>query len=142
MSSFYKKIIAIIGLLLALAAAFGIWQRDSADNPEFQTSQIHSELLEAEPVKIDEEEKAFATTFLVGGDVSLSRNIAYQIDLAKDPLFPFRGLENVFRSVDFTFANLETPFSNSDFYTPKNTLVFNAPKKNVRMTIEIGSTPN
>lgn len=70
-------------------------------------------------------------TFLAFGDVSLSRNIAFTIDKQNDELFPFRGIEELLLSSDFNFANLETPFSSSDAYTAKETLVFNAPKKNV-----------
>lgn len=38
---------------------------------------------------------------------------------------------DLLKSSDFNFANLESPFSKSDAFTAKNTLVFNAPKANV-----------
>jgi poly-gamma-glutamate synthesis protein (capsule biosynthesis protein) len=70
-------------------------------------------------------------TFLAVGDISLSRNVAATIDAKGDTLYPFRGMHELLNSTDFNFGNLETPFSSSDRYTAKNTLVFNAPKKNV-----------
>lgn len=70
-------------------------------------------------------------TFLSVGDISLSRGIAYAIDKNKDVNFPFRKVQDLLKSTDFNFGNLETPFSSSDKYTAKSTLVFNAPKKNI-----------
>ncbi len=70
-------------------------------------------------------------TFLAVGDISLSRNIAETIKLKNDPLYPFRNIDALLKSTDFNFGNLETPFSKSNAFTPNNTLVFNAPKKNV-----------
>lgn len=70
-------------------------------------------------------------TFLAVGDISLSRNIAQTIKVKNDVLYPFRGVDQLLKSTDFNFGNLETPFSNSDTFTAHNTLVFNAPKANV-----------
>lgn len=70
-------------------------------------------------------------TFLAVGDISLSRNIAQTIKTKQDPLYPFRGVEELLKSTDFNFGNLETPFSKSDAFTANNTLVFNTPKANV-----------
>ncbi len=138
-----KKIIPIIiGILFALAIAFGLIQRNNS--PELESLKASPQLTSqttngsfndifhtAESLKNQQEQGVLATTFIAGGDISLSRNIAYVIDQKKDPLIPFSGVANLLSSTDFNFANLETPFSNSDFYTPKNTLVFNAPKKNI-----------
>lgn len=70
-------------------------------------------------------------TFLAFGDISLSRNIAQAIKNARDPLTPFKGMGALLKSSDFNFANLESPFGGHDAFTPKNTLVFNAPTANV-----------
>lgn len=138
----YKKIIPIIvGILLLLAIALGIIQRknspelDSVSTKPTQSlsqtvGKTLSEYYETGQ-EIKKDSPAPATTFLAGGDISLSRNIALSIDKAKDTNFPFRNIEKLLSSTDFNFANLETPFSSSDAYTAKNTLVFNAPKKNV-----------
>lgn len=70
-------------------------------------------------------------TFLAFGDISLSRSVAATIQAKKDPLYPFHNIVGLLKSSDFNFANLESPFSKTDAFTAKNTLVFNAPKANV-----------
>jgi poly-gamma-glutamate synthesis protein (capsule biosynthesis protein) len=76
-------------------------------------------------------------TFLAVGDISLSRNIAYTIQKnGNDPDYPFRNISALLKSTDFNFGNLETPFSSSDRFTPSNTLVFNAPKLNVKGLVD------
>ena len=47
--------------------------------------------------------------FLAMGDIMLSRSVAGKIQKAGDPLLPFSKISNVLESVDFSFANLETP---------------------------------
>ncbi len=71
-------------------------------------------------------------TFLAVGDISLSRGVAYKIDQTQNVNTPFLGVKELLLSTDFNFGNLETPFSSSDRYTAKETLVFNAPKPNVQ----------
>lgn len=132
----YKIIVSIVaGILAALAIAFGILQRDNSPELNSPTSFFQQLKFSSVPkeAKVNNET---ATTFIVGGDVSLSRNIAYTIDRTKDIYAPFRGMESTLRSSDFNVANLETPFSNSNTYTPKNTLVFNAPKKNIQGLVD------
>ncbi|HYF05951.1 MAG TPA: CapA family protein [Patescibacteria group bacterium] len=70
-------------------------------------------------------------TFLAVGDISLSRNVAQQIKNSGNTFAPFEKMKDILASTDFNFGNLETPFSNSNAFSPSNTLVFNAPKKNV-----------
>jgi poly-gamma-glutamate synthesis protein (capsule biosynthesis protein) len=70
-------------------------------------------------------------TFLAVGDISLSRGIAHTIQTKQDPLYPFRGIEQLLKLTDFNFGNLETPFSSSNAFNPNKTMVFNAPKPNV-----------
>lgn len=72
-----------------------------------------------------------STNFLAVGDISLSRGVALAIDQSKDPSLPFKSMEALLKSTDFNIGNLETPFSSSDRYTASETLVFNAPKKNI-----------
>ena len=55
-------------------------------------------------------------TFLAVGDVMLSRKVAARITQHKDPNYPFARMADVFASVDFTFANLEGPFSKSNAF--------------------------
>jgi poly-gamma-glutamate capsule biosynthesis protein CapA/YwtB (metallophosphatase superfamily) len=130
-----KKIFILIGGILLIGFGILLFQKEQSkinsgatDKPlTFSQPQVD----ETVSVKVEEVEPK-SVTFLAGGDISLSRNIAYRIDKANDPLLPFRLLEDVFLSTDFNFANLETPFSrDSDEYVIKDTLVFNAPKRNV-----------
>ncbi len=70
------------------------------------------------------------------GDISLSRNVAAQIDKHNDPLFPFKSLDSLLKSTDLNIGNLESPFSGSEYYPPTGSLVFNAPTGNVRGLVE------
>src|SRR6185369_5767223 len=72
-------------------------------------------------------------TFLAAGDIILSRNVALAIQSEKNPDYPFLGMEDILKSTDFNFANLESPFS---VPTPKSgggiigghSLIFGAPE--------------
>lgn len=65
--------------------------------------------------------------FLAVGDVLLSRGVAAAIRAADDPMLPYRGMKDRFAAVDFTFANLEFPFS-SETLVPVRGNIFNAPQ--------------
>lgn len=65
--------------------------------------------------------------FLAVGDVLLSRGVAEAIREADDPRLPFRAMADHFRAVDFTFANLEFPFS-KETLVPVRGNIFNAPQ--------------
>ncbi len=80
--------------------------------------------------KESKNEKA-VVTFLAVGDISLSRGIALAIHTQKDPRAPFAHTTDLLQETDFNFGNLETPFSDTDTYTAKETLIFNAPKPNI-----------
>jgi poly-gamma-glutamate capsule biosynthesis protein CapA/YwtB (metallophosphatase superfamily) len=57
----------------------------------------------------------------------LSRNVAGTIQKANDPLLPFKNMEEILKSTDFNFGNLESPISGKDHFNPSGSLVFNAP---------------
>jgi poly-gamma-glutamate synthesis protein (capsule biosynthesis protein) len=65
-----------------------------------------------------------SATFIAVGDIMISRGVARAIDRAGDPLHPFRKTADLLRSVDFNFANLESPISGNDTRVGKG-LVFN-----------------
>jgi len=67
-------------------------------------------------------------SFLSVGDVMLSRHVAGVMKTANDPLLPFAGMSEVFASVDFSFGNLESPFSGKDFFSLGPAHIFNAPR--------------
>ena len=68
-------------------------------------------------------------TFNAVGDIMLSRDVAGKMySNQKDAYWPFRNLENELRwDADFNFANLESPFSDSNEYKFQNQFIFNAP---------------
>lgn len=69
-------------------------------------------------------------TFLAVGDMMISRGVARAIDAAGDPSLPFRPLDEVFKSTDFNFGNLECPISGNDNVKGKG-LIFNMNTKHV-----------
>lgn len=134
-----RILITIITILVGLTGLFGLLRR--SQNPyvkEKPLTKINSNenqsfehfINEAKNTKL-EASKNIETSFLAVGDISLSRNIANTITKTNNPNIPFEKIADVLKSVDFTFANLESPFSESNSYTPKDTLVFNAPKNNI-----------
>lgn len=50
-----------------------------------------------------------SATFLAGGDIMLSRNVAAAIQKSNDVDLPFRNIADILKSTDFNFANLESP---------------------------------
>lgn len=74
-------------------------------------------------------------TFLAVGDIMLSRGVARTIDRAADPLAPFRQLDDLFKSTDFNFANLESPVSGHDSRVGRG-LVFNARKADIEGLVQ------
>ena len=50
-----------------------------------------------------------SATFLAGGDIMLSRNVAAAIQKNNDVDLPFRNIADILKSTDFNFANLESP---------------------------------
>ena len=69
------------------------------------------------------------------GDILLSRGVAAAIRAADDPMLPYRGMKARFEAVDFTFANLEFPFS-SETLVPVRGNIFNAPRPWARGLVE------
>ena len=57
--------------------------------------------------------------------------MAGRIAATHDPLLPFRGMAEVFRSVDFCFGNLEAPFSGQPGFSTSPANIFNTPLENV-----------
>lgn len=75
-------------------------------------------------------------TFGAVGDIMLSRNVASKINKAKNPLLPFSKLSAILKTNDFNFANLESPFSGKDNFNPSPSMVFNAPRANIKGLVE------
>jgi poly-gamma-glutamate synthesis protein (capsule biosynthesis protein) len=75
-------------------------------------------------------------SFLAVGDIMLSRRVAWQMRRARDLLLPFRGVAELCASVDFTFGNLEAPFSASERFDTSAANLFNTPPAHVRGLVE------
>jgi poly-gamma-glutamate capsule biosynthesis protein CapA/YwtB (metallophosphatase superfamily) len=73
--------------------------------------------------------------FLAVGDMLLSRGVAKAIVAADDPFLPYRGMKERFAEVDFTFANLEFPFS-KETLVPVRGNIFNAPQAWVKGLVQ------
>jgi len=72
-----------------------------------------------------------SATFLAVGDVLLSRRVAGCIVDRGDLNAPFRDIAPVLGGVDFTFGNLESPFSESSAFSRSAANIFNAPPAHV-----------
>ncbi len=126
----------IIPLLFALAVTLGLVQHYSDPYVGSNTQTFHSKTADPNKSLLDyfkeanelkPESQTSTATFLAVGDIMLSRNVAGTIKKTNDPLLPFRKMENIFSSVDFSFGNLESPLSGRNDFNPSGSLVFNAP---------------
>src|SRR3989344_4045374 len=134
-------------ILFALAIALGFLQRGE-NRYTINNSQSEVELSEAAKSELWEfyqksqeisgqnSKQKSAATFLAVGDIMLSRNVAGTIIKANDPLLPFRMMDDIFENVDFNFGNLESPFSGKNTFNPTGSMVFNAPKDNIKGLVE------
>lgn len=66
--------------------------------------------------------------FLAMGDIMLSRSVAGKIQKSNNPLLPFSQLVPLLESVDFSFANLETPIVPTQNIGAPWSLVFSTPE--------------
>lgn len=73
-----------------------------------------------------------SATFLAVGDIMLSRNVAAAIQKSGDVDLPFLKMADILKSADFNFANLESPFVEKKPIIGGHSLVFAAPKENIK----------
>jgi poly-gamma-glutamate synthesis protein (capsule biosynthesis protein) len=73
-----------------------------------------------------------AATFLATGDIMLSRNVALQINKAREPLLPFSQMAEILKAADFSFANLESQFAENNPIVGGHSMIFAAPKADVQ----------
>lgn len=66
--------------------------------------------------------------FLAMGDIMLSRSVGDKIQKANDPFLPFSQLSSLLESVDFSFANLETPIVPTNNMWVPGSLIFSTPE--------------
>jgi poly-gamma-glutamate synthesis protein (capsule biosynthesis protein) len=70
--------------------------------------------------------------FLAVGDIMLSRNVAQKIKDANNPNLPFSKMNDVLKSTDFNFGNLESPFVEKNPIVGGHSLTFAAPDEYVQ----------
>lgn len=129
----------ILPILFALALALGFFQRSEIENilrPKptltyFKTpsaDSLNGYYAKSQDIIRGNTDKK-TVSFLAVGDIMLSRNVAGTIAKANDPLLPFSKMAEILKTTDFNFANLESPISGSNDFSPTGSLVFNAPEK-------------
>jgi len=141
----HSKILKIIiPIVIALAVLLGLLQRQ--EDPRTSLTQSGQKLTQLPDSGGDlrsyfnkaqkqqgETEGKNTSVFLAGGDIMLSRKVAESIRAANNPLLPFGNLTELFNSVDFSFANLETPIASSPTSgtVGGSSLIFNSPQSNI-----------
>jgi len=133
----------LLFLLIAIAVVLGFFQRGKITNFSFGS---HSVTLKRDGNSSDSLEGYYRTglqagepatprttaTFLAGGDIMLSRNVAAEIKKAGNADYPFRNMADILKSTDFNFANLESPAA-AQANNPiigGHSLIFGAPWEN------------
>lgn len=115
-----------LGVLVVTGLVFFVRYLETSVGPKFKQDKA---LAQEEIVQAPSEARAI---FGAVGDIVLSRNVAAKINKAKNPLLPFSKLSSLLQENDFNFANLESPFSGKDTFNPSPSMVFNAPRPNIK----------
>ena len=134
------KLKILVPLLFTLAVALGLLQSQNGNFFVFKNQKsdiaVSDKSLRGYYEKslelAGQNQNKSTASFLAVGDIMLSRNVASKIKQANDPLLPFSAMADVFSEVDFSFGNLESPFSGSDYIPPTGSLIFNAPDENIK----------
>lgn len=129
----YRKIgLSIIAILFVALAALGLSRRASA--PELDLGLKKETSLNGSlesyfnlAQNLGTKDQPTELSFLAVGDIMLSRNVAGKISKSNNPNLPFTKMEDLLKSVDFNFGNLESPISGRNDFNPTGSLVFNAP---------------
>ncbi len=136
-TSLLKKYwVYIVGIIFALAVAFGILQSRQDPYSGYPGKSVGTAPAEKDikayyqqSKEIQAQQKAETTaTFFAAGDIMLSRSVADAIAKANDPHLPFSRMKEILNSTNFNFANLESPVSGKSTYNKSGSMVFNAPQ--------------
>ncbi len=138
----------IIPILFVLAIFLGLALLGNKPFLNFRSKTFHFQKTElpdksltdyynmSRQLAVQSQTASSTVTFLAVGDIMLSRNVAASIKKSGDPLLPFSRLADVLNpptgGADFSFGNLESPFSGSDYFNASGSMVFNAPKDNIK----------
>ncbi len=122
----------LIGLLFAAAIALGLVRsnQDPYSPKTVSYSGISNGDFEDYIKRANDLAKKAPTestvSFLAVGDIMLSRNVAGEIQKAKDINLPFSKMADILKSTNFNFANLESPITDSPV-VGGHSLIFGAP---------------
>lgn len=137
----------LIPLLFALAVLFGLAQRKHDPYVGYNKKSFFAKQNPADDKSLkdyyalsqqlaNKDNSKTSVSFLAVGDIMLSRNVAAAIKKANDPLLPFSKMAGILKSADFSFGNLESPFSGSDYFNSSGSMVFNAPRNNIKGLVD------
>ncbi|MBI3232186.1 MAG: CapA family protein [Candidatus Doudnabacteria bacterium] len=137
----------LIPLLFTLAILLGLLQRNEGrytvnnQNSKIRLSdEAQKELWgfykKSQQFSSKDEEGKTSVSFLAVGDIMLSRKVAGKIQKSGDLQLPFRMMKNTFDSVDFSFGTLASPFSGEDTFNTAGSIIFNAPRDNIKGLVE------
>jgi poly-gamma-glutamate synthesis protein (capsule biosynthesis protein) len=148
----YWKI--IVPVLFALAAVFAVIHYNIPNLFGFRTSikkfadtsdgSLQGYLNQAQNLSPRGSQASSSTTFLAVGDIMLSRNVAAFIRDKTGPTHgeastdaPFLKMANFFKSTDFNFANLESPFDPKEAgIIGGHSMIFSAPLTTINGLID------
>jgi poly-gamma-glutamate capsule biosynthesis protein CapA/YwtB (metallophosphatase superfamily) len=143
----HKLIKIIIILLFGSALVFGFMREHSnffgsktliQKFPSPSDDSLNNYYVRGQQFAKESEAPSSTVTFLAVGDVMLSRNVALKTQTSDNNAWPFLGLSDLFKSVDFSFGNLETPVSENKGTVGGHSLIFNSPKEYVSELAKAG----
>ncbi len=136
----------IIGTLLALGLGLGLFQHNR--DPYFGSNKtsynfapsdksLNTYFKEASELAKKTDTKA-NVSFLAVGDIMLSRNVAGEIQKAKNINLPYEKMVEILNSTDFNFGNLESPIGAGPAgeIIGGHSLIFGTPVANITPLIE------
>lgn len=134
----------VVPILLALTALLGFFRRNDITSAfgsrttiqhftESNDNSLADYYNKAQQLAQDQIPTNQQITFLAVGDINLSRNVA--VASGGDPLYPFAGMQTILHSVNFNFANLESPLSAKPIIGG-HSLIFGAPTSSLKGLID------
>jgi len=111
-----RHILAIAAAIVLVTGGFLAWKNAATE----EAGNIQPDVPAAAP-------QNDSVTFLLTGDIMLSRYVAFQMKNAEDTLLPFRKTAGLLASTDFNSGNLESPLTESPVFEPRTGMSFNVP---------------
>lgn len=131
----------LIPILFALAILLGLFQRNNLPDFSFgkkttikhfttpSANSLEGYYAKSQEISKSLEQPLSKTSFLAVGDIMLSRNVAGIMKKSGDNNLPFSKMENILKSTDFNFGNLESPVSANAPIIGGHSLIFGTSKE-------------